>query len=275
MEADVPTTPGPASPPDPPQDQPGSTVPEHIAFILHAVRILLGYGRHLLATVRHRSTAPTFTTIAAAFGTANLPTILAHLNRGILRAAALERMLLARAATGRDINIPPPRIRADEAQPVPACPHAEQPADQPAAPKAAPRPYRPTGWNNPEFFMPTPEELDRQVRRRALGRTIIDICLDLGVVPGFCTGAFWNHVFEIMHYLGGNLATLMRERARRGDAFAQQPESSPESNWDWRDPRRDAIRQVLGFFIGEEPVDPSGQSPTPCALAAALATGPP
>ena len=100
--------------------------------------------------------------------------------------------------------------------------------------------------------MPTPEELDRQVRRRALGRTIVDICLDLGVVPGFCTGAFWNHVFEIMHYLGGNVATLMQERARRGDAFAQQPESSPESNWDWRDLRRDVIRQVLGFFIGED-----------------------
>jgi hypothetical protein len=32
----------PASPPDPPQDQPGSTVPEHIAFLLHAVDILLG-----------------------------------------------------------------------------------------------------------------------------------------------------------------------------------------------------------------------------------------
>ena len=66
MERDVPNTPGPASPPDPPQDQPGSTMPEHIAFILHAVGILLDYGRHLFATVRHRATTPTFTTIAAA-----------------------------------------------------------------------------------------------------------------------------------------------------------------------------------------------------------------
>ncbi len=123
--------------------------------------------------------------------------------------------------------------------------------------------------------MPTLEELERQVRRRPLGRTMVDICLDLGVVPGFCTGAFWNHMFEIMHCLGGSLATLMRERIRRADAFAQQPESSPESNWDWRDLRRDVIRQVLGFFIGETPVDPFGQSPTPSALAAAVATGPP
>jgi hypothetical protein len=60
---------------------------------------------------------------------------------------------------------------------------------------------------------------------------MVDICLDLGVVPGFWTGAFWNHLFEIIQCIGGSLGTLMRERARRGDAFAQQP----ESNWDWRD----------------------------------------
>jgi hypothetical protein len=92
MEADVPATPGPASPPDPPQDQPGKTapVPEYIAAFLYAVRTLLGYGRHLLDTVHRRAAAPTFPTIAAAFGTANLSTIHAHLNRGILRAAALE-----------------------------------------------------------------------------------------------------------------------------------------------------------------------------------------
>ena len=108
MEAD---TTGPASPTDPPQDQPGSTVPEHIAFLLHAVDTLLGYGRHLLATVRHRATAPTFTTIAACFGTAKLSTTLAHLNRGILRAAALERVLLARAATGRRGNRRPAGTR--------------------------------------------------------------------------------------------------------------------------------------------------------------------
>ncbi len=73
MEAD---TTHPASPPDPPQDQPGNPMPEYIAVFLHAVSILLGYGRHLLATVHHRAAAPTFPTIAAGFGTANLSTIL-------------------------------------------------------------------------------------------------------------------------------------------------------------------------------------------------------
>jgi hypothetical protein len=246
-------------------------MPEHIAFILHAVDILLGYGRHLLGTVRQRATTPTFTTIAACFGTANLSTILAHLNRGLLRAAALERVLLARAATGRDITIPTPRTRTDEPSPAPASGQTEPPAAPSATPKAAPRLSRPTGRDDPEFFMPTLEELERQVRRRPLGRTMVDICQDLGVVPGFCTGAFWNHLFEIIQCLGGSLGTLMRERARRWEEFARKPESSPESNWDWRDLRRDAIRQVLGFFIGEPPVDPFAPSPAVCAAA----TGPP
>jgi hypothetical protein len=66
MEADVPDTPHPASPPDPPQDQPGKPVPEYVAVFLHAVRILLSYGRHLLGTVKQRATAPTFPAIAPA-----------------------------------------------------------------------------------------------------------------------------------------------------------------------------------------------------------------
>jgi hypothetical protein len=37
--------------------------------------------------------------------------------------------------------------------------------------------------------MPTQEEFDLQVRRRAVGRTIAEICGDLVVVPGLCTPA--------------------------------------------------------------------------------------
>jgi hypothetical protein len=277
MEADVPDAPGPASPPDPPQDQPGKTapVPEYVAAILYAVGILLGYGRHLLDTVRHRATAPTFPTIAAAFGTANLSTILAHLDRGILRATALQNMLFARAETGRDINIVIRRVRTAEAPPAPTDPQPEQPADQPATPKAAPRPSPPPGSDNPELFMPTLEELERQVRRRAVGRTITDICRDLAVVPGFCTPAFWNGIFEIMHYFGGSVENLVREKLHREQKFIQEQDKKLGSTLDWLYLKRDELRQVLGFFIGEPPVDPFGQSPASCARGAALATGPP
>jgi hypothetical protein len=263
MEADLPA---PASPPDPPQDQPGKTapVPEYIAALLYAVGILLGYGRHLLATVHRRAAAPTFPTIAACFGTANLPTILAHLNRGILRATALENVLRARAATGRDIEMVIRRPRADDEPP--AAPASPQP-DQPARPKAAPRPSPPPGQDNPELFMPTLEALERQVRRRSFGRTFAEICLDLAVVPGLCTPAFWNGMFEIMHYFGGNgVVTVMREKTRREQAFIQEQDKKLDSSWDWLHLQRDEIRERLGFFIGEPPVDPFAEAP---------ATGPP
>jgi hypothetical protein len=267
--------PHPASPPDPPQDQPGNTVPEYIAVFLHAVSILLGYGRHLIDTVERRATASTFPTIAACFGTANLSTILAHLNRGILRATALERYLLARAATGRDISIVIRRTRTDETPPAPADPQAEQPADQPARPKAAPRPSLPPGSDNPELFMPTLEDLERQVRRRAIGSTIAAICRDLAVVPGLCTPAFWSDLFKLVHYFGGSIETVMREKHRREQTFIQEQDRKLDSTWDWLHLKRDEIRQALGFFIGERPVDPFGQSPALCAHGAAPATGPP
>ena len=274
MDRDVPDTTHPASPPDPPQDQPGNTMSEYLAVALRAVGILLGYGRHLRATIQQRATAPTFPAIAACFGTANLTIILAHLNRGILRATALQNMLFARAEAGQDIEIMTRRTRTDEPPSAPTDPRPEPSADQPARPKAAARKLLPPGWEDPEL-MPTLEDLERQVRRRAVGRTITEICNDLAVVPGFCTPAFWNALFELMHYFGGDVAKVMREKTQREQAFIKEQDKKLDSTWDWLRLKRNELRQVLGFFIGEPPVDPSGQSPTSCAPAATLATGPP
>jgi hypothetical protein len=263
MEAIGATAPS-ASPPDPPQDHCDSTLPHNIHVLLNAARILLGYGRHLIDTVRQRATAPNFNAIAACFGTDNLSTILAHLNRGILRATALERVLLARAATGRDIDFVERRTRTPTELPAPS----DAQHDHPTARMRAPRPSRPAGWDDPELFMPTLEDLERQVRRRPVGRTIQDICLDLAVVPGFCHGAFWNHLFDIMNYFNGSVARLMQQKSRRQHAFVQQQDRRPDSNWDWLHLKRDELRQVLGFFIGEPPVNPLDP-------AAAIATAPP
>jgi|SRR5579859_6218914 len=255
-----------ASPPDPAQDHPAPTLPNNISVFLHAVGILLTYGRHLIDTIRHRAATPNFNTIAACFGTASLSTIVAHLNRGILRAEALERVLLVRAATGRDLDFverrkPEPRPAAAEAQPE------QQAAEPPVTRKCAPCPSRPAGWNDPELFMPTLEDLVRQVRRRPVGRTIFDICLDLAVVPALCHSQFWNELFELMTYFGGSIDKLMRQKARRWQAFGQEQDRTPGSTWDWLHPRPDRLRQVLGFFIGEPPVNP--------LYPAAIATGPP
>ena len=250
-------------------------MPARIAALLHTVRILLGFGRHLAETAQHRSASPDFNAIAACFGTGRLYAILAHLQRGLLRATALERVLLARAARGRDIPFTAPRERATATPAAPADPPAEPSAEANVARKAAPPPSRPAGWNDPELFMPTLEDLEAQVRRRSLGRTLVDICLDLAVVPGFCTGPFWNELFDGIRLHGGSVATLMQEKARRQQAFCREQDGKPGSNWDWLEMGREALRRVLGCFIGEAAdaaFDPVSQ---PYGPAAAVATGPP
>ena len=266
-------------------------MPERIAALLHTVGILLGFGRHLAETATQRSASTDFNAIAVGFGTGRLAAILAHLQRGILRAMALERVLLARAASGRDIDYAAPRERAPTppaapeqapaGQPAeaPAGQHAEfpagQPAEAPAAQKPAARPSRPPGWNDPELFMPTLEELEKQVRRRALGRTLVDICLDMAVVPGFCTGSFWNQLFDGIRLYGGRVANLMQEKVLREKAFSREQDRKVGSNWDWQTLKRDARRRVLGFFIGEAAADVLDPSPAPWAPGTATATGPP
>ena len=123
--------------------------------------------------------------------------------------------------------------------------------------------------------MPTLKELEAQVRRCPLGRTLVDICLDLAVVPGFCTGPFWNELFDGIRLHGGSIGTLMQEKLRREQAFSKEQDSKPGSNWDWLKMGRGALRRVLGFCIGEAEKDPFNPVPEPYASAAAVATGPP
>jgi hypothetical protein len=123
-----------ASLPDPPKDRPGKPVPERIAAMLSLVAVLAEYGRHLVETIEHRAIWRGFATIAQFFGTAAMPVILAHIQRGLMRAIALEQMLLRRATRGRDLAILTRRMRAR---------HAEEPTAQPAEP-TDPQPEPPT-----------------------------------------------------------------------------------------------------------------------------------
>ncbi len=92
------TTAGLPSRSAPPQDRPASPVPDGIAEILAVLAILIDYGRHLGQTLEQRAVARGFATIAQYFGTVAFDTILAHIQRGLMRAIALQRLLLRRAA---------------------------------------------------------------------------------------------------------------------------------------------------------------------------------
>ena len=87
-------------------------MPTCIAAILSVVRTLLGYGKHLDQTIPNRTDHPRFPTLAAGFGTHDVRRILAHMQRGILRAMMLQRFLLARASQGRDIEPTEPPVPA-------------------------------------------------------------------------------------------------------------------------------------------------------------------
>ena len=269
MEHTAPTT-TQAAPPDPTQDRPirivpAATIPERLAALLHVVRVLLGHGRRLAETVPGRAANVEFATLAAVCGTYNLPSILARLQRGILRAMALERYLLARAQKGRDIAFVEWRTRTPAKPPV--TPPAELPEGAPEGPQPAPKPRR-RPFDPDHLHIPTFEELEAEVRRRPLGRTVALICMDLAVVPGFCTGAFWNQMFDTLQAYGGSLAALYKVREHRETSFQKERDQNPNS-WglDWKHPGPETVRQVLGCLIGEAPTtDPPGPR---------LATAPP
>ncbi len=235
-------------PPAPTQGRPGKAVPACIAAILSVVRVFLGYGKHLDQTLPEQTAHSGFPAIAIGFGTHDLRRILGHVQRGILRATMLQQYLLARAAQGRDIEPterPAPAEQADiEAMEMKLRPSRE-----------TPRRVRKTDPDDPlHFSMPTLKELESQVRRRSIGRTIAEICMDLGVTPSSCDGAFWNRFYLTLINFGGKFEDFFEVQERRKAAFKKERDKRPSTgNWDWCDRPKVVIRQLLGYLLGESP----------------------
>ena len=233
--------------PSPEHQAKDRAVPPCIAALLRVVRVLLGYGRHLDAILPERASHKHFPTLAASFGTHDVRRILGHIQRGIRRAMMLERFLLARAAQGRDIERVQPPAPAEPADieglelnlPVPSQPRAKH------GKKADP--------NDPmHFSIPTLKKLESQVRRRNVGRTIAEICMDLGVIASFCAGATWNDILDALMHFGADLEQFFGIQNRRRETFQEERDKRPETwTFDWRDRPKEAIRQILGYLVGE------------------------
>ena len=226
-------------------------MPTCIAAILKVVRVLLGYGKHLDVTLPDCADHPRLPSLAAGFGTHDMRRILGHVQRGILRAMMLQRFLLARAAQGRDIE-PTPRPEPAEPRDIEALEIKLRPPVEPSD-KLHRRPRI-----NPDdpvhFSMPTLKELESQVRRRSVGRTISEICLDLGIAPSTCDGGFWTEIYRMLTYFGGNFAHVFGVQERRKASFQKERNKLP-GTWasDWRDRPKEAVRQLLGYLVGESP----------------------
>ena len=224
-----------------------------IAFLLHVVRTLLGYGKHLDETLPQKTDHHRFPTIAGAFGTYDLRLIFGHIQRGILKAMMLERFLLARAAQGRDIEPTQPPAPA-EAKDIEGLELKLRPASKPRV-KAERR--APTNPDDPlNFYIPTLKELEAQIRRQPVGQTIAEICLDLGITPSFCQGATWSEILRSMMHFGANLEKFFDVQKQRRKNFEREWDRMPMPValvYDWQDKPREMFRQIFGFLIGEPP----------------------
>jgi hypothetical protein len=254
-----------ASPTDPSADRDAPALP-NLSVVLRVVTILLTYGRHLADTFDRRSASAGFHLIARHFGTSNTGVILAHIRRGILRAAALHHVLLKRAERGRDLVRPSHQPRRK--------PQAEQSAaDQAIPPEPAPRkrnPHPRPSWRDDWLdgaadpldpcHLPKFEDLVKEVRRTPYGRTLGKIYADLGIAPALSQAPYWNDLFLAMLRYGGSPGLYDLHRWRREQHFEQQQDSNPTMDLTWPPldvggGRSDIIR-VMGFFIGEPPVEP-------------------
>jgi hypothetical protein len=214
---------------------------ERIAEILLLLQTLAAYGRHLAAAIPQRGLWRGFATIAKFFGTAAIPEIAVRVQRGILRALALQAVLLRRAGRGRDLGVLAPRL--------PDTRTGRQRAPKPAS-ETAPLTFE---------SLPSQQQLEMWARRCPIGRTITDICLDLGISPSLCTGPFWNRLFEAIQDYNGSLGKLLQEVRRREQKFEKEDWKRPHLEWPAR--TREAIREALGFFVGEPPPEPATGPP--------------
>ncbi|MEI7709972.1 MAG: hypothetical protein WCI94_00970 [Rhodospirillales bacterium] len=228
----------------------GTVLPPCIAAILDVVRVLLRYGQHLGATLPNRGDHADFPAVAAGFGTYDMRRILAHVQRGILRAMMLQRYLLIRAEQGRDIVPTEPDLPA-EPDDIAAM-ATKRPAPIIAARYRAAA--RPDGNDPLHFSIPSLKELEAQVRRRSVGRTISEICLDLGVTPSGCDGAFWFKIYETLAHFDGKFEILFGVQQQRRKTFEKEREKRPDT-WacEWCNEPKSPIRRLLGYVLGEPP----------------------
>jgi len=252
-----------------PGERDARPLPEGIAEILGILAILADYGRHLLDTIEQRAVWSTFATIAQFFGTALVPAILPRLQRGVMRAIALERVLRARAVRGRDLVFLAPRgsmPRATAAATDPASTSATHtghagarsamppPAASPPAQPPSHRPRRRGDEDEPPTFasLPTMAELEAEARRRPVGQSLVAICCDLGVAFTLCSSGFGDRLFDAIRLYRGSLTKFMLEMRRREKLLEQKHPTLPLPAQ-----TREEAEQGLGFFVGDPLVVPS------------------
>jgi hypothetical protein len=276
------TNPGTDSGSDPDEDtradlgmrHDGKPVPPAIAEALLMLRVLIAYGRHLASILPVSATWRAYATIARFLPMASLAETHARICRGILRAMALEKVLLARARLGRDLQYLRRPQRRDQS-PVThytadliAGLTTEQ-AEPPSEPQR--RRYRPDDrWGIWPNRLITLAEMEQHVGGRPIGSTIADICLDLGISYKLCAPWLWKGLMHAIVDYRGNLQRVCAVLYERENRFLRDycgHHEPPEMT-------REGVARVVRFFIGERPVDPC-PPPSPIYPIVSTGRGPP
>ena len=221
--------------PAPDRSAGNAPVPEGIARLLCLLRWIIDYGTQFATALQQRAAGTNFARIASRYRTSDLAAILTRIRRGLLLAAGLQARLLRRAATGRDVAPAPLRC------PLPQAPRAGDPQRQRT-------PRRTKIIDLPLDRLPTAEQIASELRHRPIGAILVDICRDLGILPGDLTGAQWRELSDVIIEYGGSLAVLLFKEA--GD---------------------DLRRRVAATLHGQV----ADRDPGPRVLAVACSTGPP
>ena len=67
-----------------------------------------------------------------------------------------------------------------------------------------------------------------------------------------CGGAFWQEIYLAITNFGGDFHQFHEVQTRRREAFQTERAKRPDTwNWQLWDKPQDAIRQMLGFLLGE------------------------
>lgn len=194
-------TPATAEPTNRPEAD-GAGVPEGIAQFLVVLRWIISYGRNLAEAVRRRDPAADLGGFVCRYGNIGLDQVLARIKRGLMLALALEDKLVQRAKTGRDIVPSPVHYSTRGTQ------HSDRPRNRKAV--------RHTDIIDlPLDRLPTAAQIAAELRRRPLGAVLVDICRDLGIVPGNLATAQWLQLLTTLTRYGGNAATLLFKDAKR------------------------------------------------------------
>ena len=200
----------PTGPTQPPRNK-SAGKPSRAAALLHFIQTLIRFGQQRLADLETKLTPEETQNTGIAFGTFNLPLILARIMRGLRIATALQDRI---AANATQIDAPTRPRQAAEPRP-----------------KRAPRRPKPTQSEDDAALLariPTDREIAELLRHRPIGVILIDICSDLGIG---IQHPLWQDVRRFLDRHQGRELPVIERSYQRLNTARQEVMQGIAPNW--------------------------------------------